>query len=218
MPRFLEEVKTALCQYCVPVPSPEEHVITITPEDAKRLLADGCPAPSSTVNLVALNVQPDPRAPLGVRTLDKSSTPAGGPSNDAYRFPVRIDDHTRFMDPTELPMWMNSQERRVAIFLVRALAGREQVRVNVHCRKGPNHEAVYERELALLTVDEQQQIARFREWGVVAGGEIAIPFSFISSVWPGREADRWEVAVNGSLIDTRGPQPEFRFRPYLAGA
>src|SRR5580700_2411369 len=129
--KLLSEVATSLRLHCVPIPStPDEYAIVVTPEDAGRFLPSGTSRPSSPVTVVTLNVRPDPRGPIGVRPFARGKEPQG--AADAYKFPVRVDDQTRFMDPTELPMWMNSHERRVAINLNRALeeaGGSAKVRV-----------------------------------------------------------------------------------------
>ncbi len=116
VPRLLKETATALQQFCVPVPrTPEENAFTVTPADAGRLLARGATAPSADVTIVTLYIRPDPRGPIGVCAFPKGAETEG--MADLYRFPVRIDDQTRPLDPTELPMWMNSHERRIAIRL-----------------------------------------------------------------------------------------------------
>jgi hypothetical protein len=234
------EVAAAVLQYCVIVPStPEDHAITITPVDAARILAaSGATPPAADVVLVTLNVRPDPRGPIGVRPFDAERVPdgvfactaeqwreeqerarRGRPMADAYRFPLRIDDQTRFLDPTELPMWMNSHERRVAIQL-RAIEVGQPVRA--FQRMGMQLQSTATRMLKLLELDEANMIAIFDCTDMTVDGPVHIPLTFIVGVWQDGADSHWHLAVNGALYprDPRDParQPSYRFAPYLGGA
>jgi Putative DNA-binding domain len=214
--KLLVELKTALLQHCVPVPStPEEHEIVVAPEHATRLLVPRAAAPATPVTLVTLNVRPDPRGPIGVRHYDENRKEPG-PVKDAFRFPVRVDDHTRFIDPTELPMWMNSHERRVAIFLREALGGARELSVRAHYRKGDNQQQRHESDLHLSDVDEAHACVTVRQ-GVGAGAGVTVPFAFIVAVWP-RSAGSWSIAIQGSMFAQQGADSVLVFRPYLGGA
>lgn len=216
--RLKERLRDALGTYCAPLPAtPEDHVIAVTPDDARRILApSGASPPNAPVNVVTLNVAADPRAPIGVRHFDPQIDKGkGGPVEDAWRFPVRIADHTGFLNPTELPMWMNTHERRIAIHLRRAFQA-EGVRVLVHCRKGGELDKTYERPLVLTNVDESRMCAKLAD-AAASGGEIVIPFSFILSLWQS-PSGTWEMAVNGGVQRMDGVETRLAFRPYLGGA
>lgn len=218
VPNLKETIRDALGMFCVPLPAtPEDYVISVRPAEARRILKESCAAaPSVAVDLVTLNVAPDPRAPIGVRPLDGASN---RPLADSWRFPVRMTDHTDFLNPTDLPMWMNSHERRVAIHLRRAFGeGGAEVTVAVHCRTGMAQNHPYERPLILTSVDEKQLCATFRM--ADPPGVLVVPFSFILSVWRA-VPDKWEMAINGSVLDEIQSSPGNkipRFKPYLGGA
>ncbi len=211
VPKLKEELCVSLDRFCMPLPAtPEDHVIVVPPEAARRILAGSAAAPTSEtpVDIVTLNVAPDPRAPIGVRPFDN---PSGRALADAWRFPVRIADQSRFLDPTELPMWMNSHERRVAIHLRQLFAQRARVPVLVHCKRGEQHQQTYEKTLLLTGVDEGRLCATFEQ--EATPGHLVVPFSFILSVWQAGP-DAWEMAINGSMHAIGG----LRFRLYLGGA
>jgi|CZKU01.1.fsa_nt_gi hypothetical protein len=200
--KLTKEVATALQRHCEPCPStPEEHEITVSPSDAARLLAPRCPPPSSAITLVTLNVRPDPRSPIGVKPLGAGSQAMA----ETYRFPVRVDDHTRFMPPTELPMWMNSHERRIAIQL-RTLGPRAKVRAFHLPHGGQDGDWV---DVNLEAVDEANQIAVFTS---ETGKAVAnVPLTFISAVWVEPFDETCSVQVDGTLF--AGSSPRYAFKP-----
>ena len=113
---------------------------------------------------------------------------------------MRVNDQTRFLDPTELPMWMNSHERRIAIQLRRVIQdGKPHVRV--HSRKGIFQQQPYFVDLVLLAVDEAEMYATLHKPS--ADLYVNVPFTFILSVWREVADNRWEIAVNGSLFTGR---------------
>jgi hypothetical protein len=97
---FAESVKaaydSAVADLCRPQP-----VI-----DAVRVKA---PAPFSGY-VVAVNVNPTPLSPVGVRWIED-------PKNAAWAFPLRTTTHTAHLSPTELAMLMVPEIRRAAILL-----------------------------------------------------------------------------------------------------
>jgi hypothetical protein len=186
--KLLQEIATALQQYCVPRPPPPvEHRIVVTPAKAKEILSPGCSAPAGDITLLALYVQSDLRAPLGVRAVDEKSEQ---PLADLYRFPIRVDDRTQFLDPTELPMWMNSHERRIA-FLLRQVDP-----------KNP-HVTVFQWGVtsglleALDGVDERLAVAYFSRG---AHTRAAVPLSFIKAVWREPRTGAWTIFVEGMVF------------------
>ena len=218
--KLKEEVATAVQLHCVPLtPGPDEHEIWVSPKDAARLLAPGATPPLADVRLVALNVRPDPGGPIGVKQLD----PAGSIYADVYRFPLRVADQTRFLDPIELPMWMNSHERRVAIHLRRAIeqASARPLRLRVFHRVGMLQHQMGFLDVKLARVDEDRMMAIFSERADASGpGPVHIPLTFIASVWQEVSDSSWNIAVNGTVF----PNPNningnhFRFIPFLGGA
>jgi schlafen family protein len=195
--RLLDEIATALRQHCVPVPgTPVEHALTVTPEVAARILASGATTPNSPVTVVALNVQPDSRGPIGVR-----GSPRGQSLEDFYKFPVRINDQTRFLDPTELPMWMNTHERRIAV-RIRAIP--EGSAVRVFC-EGDNP------TVNLVGVNEGQAVATF---SLAGEGEANVPLTHVTAVWQEPRDSVWSLRIRGRIFRNAG----YAFEPVGAGS
>jgi hypothetical protein len=198
----------------VPVPAtPDERAISLNKEEAASLLPPSLRANAVAVTLVALNVKADVRGPIGVRPLDAANDRV----RDTYKFPIRVGDQTDFLGPQELPMWMNSHERRVAL---RLQAIPTSARIRIHHRVGGNQQQGSFR-LSFAGVDLREGVARICQTDAPAVAQV--PFSFISAVWKEEADNTWELAVNGALFsgDMSGrndPSAAPRFRPYLGGA
>jgi hypothetical protein len=205
VPLLLKEVATAPEQHCVPVPSsPEEHELTVTPEIARHLLPEGAQLPNAPVTTVSLNVQPDARAPIGVLRFTKGPKGSKGMEH-LYRFPQRLDDQTRSLDPTELPMWMNSHERRVAL----SLNGiPPDARVTVFAQDG-SEIPPRETEVHVRSVDGSASIVVVE--GIGPDSPIArIPLIYVEAVWQDAIDAAWRIAVSGRLfLDMRGKAVSF---------
>jgi schlafen family protein len=210
-PTLMREIATALQGYCSPLPAtPEEHEIIVTPENAVHLLGPGVQPPHADVTLLTLNVRADPRGPIGVRPFG-----ANGPTQDTYKFPIRVNDQTAFLGPTELPMWMNSHERKVALQLAKIPVGK-LVDVELHCRRGYLQQGPYERNVSIARVDEEGMYVVIEDATLQL--RTNVPFGFIAAVWE-KEDGGWAVAAQGHILtassSSRRPN---HFVPYLGGA
>jgi hypothetical protein len=206
--KLKEEVATALQLHCVPLtPGPEEHEIWVSPVDALRLLAPGSAPPPDDVRLVTLNVRPDSRGPIGVKQLG----PSGNILPDVFRFPLRVTDQTRFLDPTELPMWMNSHERRIAIQLRQVPIG-APIRV---FQIRPAH-TVHDPDWCMVHfqgVDEAAIVARFLMDS--ARGPAHVPLPMISAVWQEPRDKSWTLKIDGTIFPYANSNL-YNFRPGAA--
>ncbi len=179
-----KEIATALQAFCVPIPvTPEECVLRVTPSLALQLIpcAD---APPGDLNLVALNVRPDARGPIGVRTLREGNLK---PVDHAFTFPIRLDDQTRFVDPTELPMWMNSHERRIGLRLHQIPRGQP---VHIFQEAGDSV------TVNIGDIDEHNSVVGFSRQIAKAN----VPLAFVDAVWMDPEDSSWCLKIQGSMF------------------
>jgi hypothetical protein len=182
-------------------PTPEDHAILVKPPDAARLLAaSGASSPTRDVILVTLKVRAEARAPIGVRPFDAKRA---GPMAETYRFPVRVVDHTDFLDPTELPMWMNSHERRIAIRLREVPTGAVVRAFQVQFGANDGAECL----LNLAGVDEREMVAVFRR----GSDRAKVPLVLISAIWQDPRSDQWSVKVEGTVFPEH--TDGYKFRP-----
>jgi len=102
------------------------------------------------------------------------------------------------MDPTVLPMWMNSRERRTAIKL-RLIPPRSVVRA--FQRSTGDYMTVN-----LDGVDETDGVAILSRAGV---GKANIPLEYIAAVWLEPRDTVWSLKIDGTIFR----RPEFAFEP-----
>lgn len=156
--------------------------------DAVRLKA---PAPFDGF-VVAVNVNPTPLSPIGVRWV-------GDPKCPSWAFPLRTTTHTTFLSPTELPMLMVPEVRRVAIILD-SIPLDERVDVEIVCRgRGGSLAGVISR-VQLLGIDERMTTVRLG-WSAHEHRPIVtstIPIDRVKSVWQ-REPRRWNLGIDGVI-------------------
>jgi hypothetical protein len=224
--RTVAELSTALQQYCVPVPpTPDEQAIVVSVAAATQILPPGAQPPAADATILAINVDPDPRGPIAVRAELN-----GQPHADTYRFPIRVGDQTDFLDPGQLAMWMNSNERRVAIRL-RQVLSHGPVLIRIHHRIGYSQQGKNHRVCELLDLDESRMhiVVGQREnqnlqppFTVLPQATVKahVPLTYVSSVWEDPHGVT-EIAVNGTLFSDFDPIRPFTkpvFVPYLGGA
>lgn len=199
--RLQETLSKALQALCVPIPSYDNARISLDAEEQSLIL--GRPA-SGAVTIVAFNVFPMSSGPVAVRTA---------PNSDAYRFPIRVGDHTGFLDPARLALYMSPHDRKIALQLHELLMGRaaleaggspEGVAVQVFDRGLV--EGAPPRPRKFLRLDEASGVAVFADAdrpSVVAN----VPLTFVRAVW----RDPVEgpcVAIEGSLFRNVGYRGE----------
>jgi hypothetical protein len=138
--------------------------------------------------VVAVNVDPMPMGPVGVRWRDP----------DSYAFPLRTATQTHFMSPTELPMYMVPEIRRVAILLEAIpLEDRDQVYLHSYWGDGATRTVV----ATYLGLDSILTAARFC-MDKMRPRESTVPLDCISTVW--RSASHWTLGVRGTIEERPG--------------
>ena len=168
-----EQIKTAYeqaaAQRCLPQPVIEAVRLEIGP-----------PLSAMPGHVVAVNVRPSPLAPIGVR-LD----------NDSYVFPLRTATHTHYLSPTEFPMLMVAEIRRVAI-LLDSIPPNQRMNTMLHAETSAG--IVDTRAVTVVDVD----LTTLTLKPASGGGEIRLPLDRVRSVWR-RNEKHWAISVDGKF-------------------
>jgi hypothetical protein len=177
----------AVTQRCVPQP-----VIEVV-----RIETD--PAIHPPGHVLAVNVYPAANAPIGVR-WDETGT-------ESFAFPLRTATQAYFMPPTEIPMLMVPQVRRVAILL-------ERIPQNQRSDMDIQHSTPQGGPLTFTAhfhgLDNDLTTATF----VPASGPRAmstVPLDKITAVWR-KDESHWYISVDGFLS---GSAANWVYRPVL---
>jgi len=139
--------------------------------------------------VVAVNVNPTPLSPVGVRWNDD-------PKSAAWAFPLRTTTHTTYLSPTELPMLMVPEVRRVAI-LLDAIPDDERGDLEIFGSTQTGQTSQVSR-VQLLGIDDRMTTVKLA-WSAHEARQTVvsrIPLDRVTSVWQSGER-RWTIGVNG---------------------
>jgi len=139
-----------------------------------------------TITVVALNVHPLVNGPAGCHPFGSN----GAKIADAYRFPVRTGEGTRFLVPEELSFHMNSHERRMYLLLTQ-VPDKHPIKLWDHERSLELSPASYE----ILKVDGENMTLTVMNLHKHVDAEI--PLMFVRAVW--KTSAGWNVAVQGTV-------------------
>lgn len=176
--------------------------ITVEPEVIKMSVAEqgqlvSKPLSRDTV-LIAFNVHPLLASPAGVAACDAS----GARIPDAYRFPLRFLEGTKWLHPEELAFHMNSHERRMYLLL----AGLPRDRAVLAWDKGEGKTVSgAKRPVRIADLDAERSIVKLELSPQIVA---CVPLTFVSAVWLD-ENDQANIDVNGALKGAgtyRGPR------------
>lgn len=208
---LVKQVDRAIRLYCLPVPVADAIPIRLDAQEAAKVL--GRAAQPSTV--VAINVPPMLNTPVGClscasgckRCKDDGQicTCNGELIPDAYRFPMRVIETTRFLRPDELANVMNINERRALIELSNLT---ENPSINVWF----NSQSGFQRgrtPCSIVSIDPMLMVCVLR---LVHFPECKaeVPLRFVRAAWDSSEG--WHVAIDGSAFDGVGSDRS-GFRP-----
>lgn len=166
---LIKAVTTAARDLCQPPIVVEPEVIKLTTTEQSTIVSNPL---SHDATLVALNVHPLLASPGGVAVGDST----GNRIPNAYRFPLRFPEGTKWLKPEELAFHMNSHERRIYLLLAEVPNGLE-VRVwdrGIGALGG-------RRPATLASLDAERMIVKL-EFGndkIMAH----VPLVFVSAVW-----------------------------------
>jgi hypothetical protein len=161
------------------------------------------PRQSETV-VLAVSVEPFPDQPVGVSFPDSM----GRPTN-AWRFPIRVLNHSTFARPDQLMLWLNPKTRRTAIILAEI---RDNAQIAYSCDAG-----------AKSNLQPFQGEARLSRWSMSenfvevapSGNPIVAPFRApledVVSVWKALHGV-WQIQLRGTVVPGT-KTGEFRYQP-----
>jgi hypothetical protein len=139
--------------------------------------------------ILVVNVWPYPDQPVGARSKEAH----------AWRFPLRVGDQTRFLEPAMLPMLTNARVRRTVILLESIPAGEQGRTVEVVWRHPGNRtkatpQAVF---LRIVAVEPENNRVILEQLGKVAPEPQAIvPLEDVDAVWQSAK-EAWAIRVTG---------------------
>jgi hypothetical protein len=195
VPIMIRAVSDAVSQFCHPNPYYSDERLDVDEETKERIL--GRPA-TGTAQLLVINVAPTLSAPIGVLACDAS----GKALANAYRFPVRVGDRTDYLRPEELPMLMNSHERRVWIQLseIPGVARGAPADVWLFDRRMAEGSGV-RRPYVVKSVD-MRRLAVTLAYRTGSTPAAVVPLTFIRAVW--HQDDEFFIAVDGFVHSREG--------------
>lgn len=175
------------CRLCLPVAIADGIEIELDVDTQIDLVGRG----SAALHVVVVNVQPMLSTPIGVFACRDDGTRI----DDAYKFPVRTVEGTRFLRPEELAFHMNSHERRMLLQLAQ-LSKPAQALLWCNSMNGDKRvsRAV---EIAELNAELLAVILRVYDEGKEYRAEV--PLTFVRAVWA--SSSGWNVAIEGHALE-----------------
>ncbi len=197
----LKRLLEGALRQCLPVPVVIDSVVTIDRESQRKITSrEG----GDDATLLAINVLPYLNGPIAVRVKDVV---------DAYKFPVRTADSTRFLRPEELAMTFNSHERRIQIQLSDILPAQlVKVWIPIFNLDGISQS----RNCTIQSIEKEARVLElvsFHEPAQVC----RVPLAFVRAVW---HADGlYNLALQGTMIHSNDRSEQARwgeFNPKLS--
>jgi hypothetical protein len=194
---LIKAATTAARDLCQPPFTVEPEVIKLSVNEQASVVKKPL---AQDATLVALNVHPLVASPCAVAACDA----AGVRIANAYRFPLRFLEGTKWLKPEDLAFHMNSHERRMYLLLSRV--PRDQ-RIQIW-DKGQG--ALGAKRLGkLIDVDAERMIAKFAFRGSDYEVIAHVPLVFVTAVWLD-EKDVSNIDVRGAFNVTKfGNVPPF---------
>ncbi|HXK16763.1 MAG TPA: ATP-binding protein [Polyangiaceae bacterium] len=155
--------------------------------------------------VVALNVEPFPDQPVGAATANKQGKPS-----DAWRFPIRVRNHTLFASPDKLMLWFNPQTRRTAIGLSQIPDGSV---VRYFCQGSSPNSGVHTGGATLQTWSVSENFVQLKP-DRLQFSSFRAPLEDVASISKSIEG-LWQVRLRGCMQRIDGPEgtPIFGYHP-----
>jgi Putative DNA-binding domain len=200
---LVKEIGTAIKLACLPVPIADANVIRFEADQVEVIL--GRPSPATSI--VVINVPAALNAPIGCldcsdackacKASGVTCSCEGVAIADAWRFPVRLIEGTRFLRPDEIARVMNAAERR-ALLDLQPLVGTE---IFVWFNGGGTL-LTMARKCILRKLEPEISVCVLGTVGGEKYGETEIPLAFVRATW--RSGKGWNVAIDGSAFGPDG--------------
>ncbi len=172
------EFSNAIAQKCDPVPDVDPVTV--------------CDASDPTRLVLAINVRPSLRL-IGVKAQVDKGVDDWNSDDKAFVYPVRTGTITRFLTPSELPMFMTPHVRRVAVLLSRIPLN---ARVRVIWKRRD-----MEPEFHFLGVDEENNVVHLKN--TEGENKRSLPLDCIATVYEGETSDAtrfgWRIVPMDAL-------------------
>jgi hypothetical protein len=145
--------------------------------------------------VVALNVEPFPDQAVGAAAADKQGKPS-----DAWRFPIRVRNHTFFASPDQLMLWFNPQTRRTAIGLSQIPDG---TLVRYFCEGSGPYGRVHTGGATLQTWNVSENFVQLKP-DRIQFTSFRAPLEDVASISKGIEGI-WQIRLRGCMQQVPGP-------------
>jgi len=193
-----------------------------TPDDVKEIYEKQAmklcaPAPSIDVipirlpdgrYVVAVNVDPYLDQPIASRARTRDQNGGMQTHSDAWVFPYRVASQTRFLDPRELPMYMDPRTRR-ALILLHRIPAKATLCVFVSSVWVPEGRGTGAHETTrsigrLGTISPSENAVEFQ----LSQGKqkVWVPLRSIIDVWRHVSEAIWNVSVDGYFVSAQAPE------------
>lgn len=216
---LVKDIERAIRLYCTPLPSANAIVISLSDAQVTEILNRA----STSASIVAINVEPGFNTPYGCRSCSETCkqckdaghvcTCSGKEIADAYRFPIRFIEGTRFLRPDELAKTMNVAERR-ALFELQPLHEEEKI-ITVWFNAGDNKRSVF-RPCRIVALDPSLmfctlELAYKKTEDTPHTYRAEVPLTFVRATW--QSSDGWHVAIEGVAFETTSRGGHAGFMP-----
>jgi hypothetical protein len=219
---LVKEVDRAISLYCRPVPIVDVIQIPLDAAQVAQILdaaqvAQILGRSISTTLVVAINVPPMLNTPVGCLSCSDECKQCkdagqlcackGKPIADAFRFPIRTIETTRFLRPDELARTMNVIERR-ALLDLQAIQGEEKILVWFNPGDKMRHSAI---PCIIESLNSEIMVCTLKCLFATPPRSAEIPLTFIRATW--KSSAGWNVAVDGIAFEGSGHTRQGFFPP-----
>lgn len=178
-------------EFCLPIPVATHEELELDAQNQNEILGDSLAVDS--VILVAINVRPYLSGPVGAK-IWKEKGSKGQSISDAFRFPYRGVEGTRFLRPEELALAMNSHERRILL----QLAGVQGQALTVWTPLPTHPNMSRPTRCVLRIIDYEGSVILLESADLTPVCKCEIPVALIRALW--RTSVGWNMTVEGSML------------------
>lgn len=187
--RLVQALDQAL-NFCLPPPVATHEQIDLDAQTQDTIL--GRPGATGLITLVAINVQPYLNGPIGAK-IWRESGKKGEAFNDAFRFPCRGAEGTRYLRPEELALAMNSHERRILLQLEKI---EPDLSITLWTPQPLRGGITTSTTCKIVQIDHEGSVILV-ESQHPEPYKCEIPVALIRAIW--RTRDGWNMGIEGSI-------------------
>jgi hypothetical protein len=192
---IVELYSQAVGDRCSPRPLIDPCAIDVGPEPGK---------PSDKRFVVAVNVWPYPDHPVGVTYSVQGRKGFPSDLGEAFKFPIRVGAHTRFLRPEEISMLLSHEVRRMAVLIDQIPDGeRSSVEIRSHFIDAAittGREVAFRKVTLLEVYPLQNRVGCQLQSSDRL--ELNVPLDSVAKVW--KSGRTWTIAVRGQFALSEG--------------